>query len=317
MKVEKILVSSLPAIFFFLGILSLVFSSLTISRIITLQYDAVDIFLRELIDNNILSAFTESFWYVWENVIWFVVLFLGLISCGLVAYTYFFKSLDIRIVIVSQTVFILFSFLLTDFSLAMLFISLSLFGGVLWMYKTFEERKNDFSTGYSVVSSRLGLLNILLCVGLFLAILMNLQTYENQIDDSNMNLISGLIPNATDIKNVQKAQIEQLSEGLKSNLDEQYQLLPSDVRTQCGPVYDAMIQGFDEYKNMTFEEIEREEIPIGGTEIVQVIPVFGLITKITPIFIVFSIYALLSVLDPLVGIFGGVVYSLMRKIKPK
>ncbi len=317
MKVEQVLFSSLPAIFFLIGVLTLTFSSLTVSRIVTLQYDAVDIFLQELISNSIFSALVESLTYLWNNAIWYVVLFLVLIGCGLVTYTYFFKKLDFRIVIISQFLFLLVSIILSNFSLTILLIVLSLFGGVLWMYKTFEKGKNNFSTGYSVITSRLSLLNIILCVGIFLTIFLNLSTYEQQIGQANMDLISGFIPNATDIKDVQKAQIEQVSEGFKSSLTEQYQSLPGDVQTQCGAMYDAMILGFDEYKNETYEEIDKQQLQIGGTEIVQAIPMFGLISKITPIFIVFSIYAILSVLNPLIGIFGGVVYSIMRKVRPE
>jgi len=317
MKVEQAVFSSLPAIFFLIGVLTLAFSSLTVSRIMTLQYDAVDIFLQELIGNSIFSALIESFTYLWNNAIWYVVLFLVLIGCGLVTYTYLFKKLDFRVVIISQLLFLLVSIILSNFSLSILLIALSLFGGVLWMYKTFEKGKNNFSTGYSVITSRLNLLNILLCVGIFLTIFMNLSMYEQQIGQANMDLISGFIPNATDIKDVQKAQIEQVSEGFKSSLTEQYQSLPGDVQTQCGAMYDAMILGFDEYKNQTYEEIDKQQLQIGGAEVVQAIPMFGLISKITPIFIVFSIYAVLSVLNPLIGIFGGVVYSIIRKIKPE
>jgi len=317
MKVEQILFSSLPSVLFLIGILILSFSSLTVSRIITLQYDAVDIFLQELISNNIFSALSKSFSYLWDNAIWFVVLCLIFIGLGLVAYTYFFKKIDVRIFIISQALFVLVSIILSNFSLTILFVALSLFVGVLWMQKTFGKGKNNFSTGYSVVSSRLGLLNIFLCIGIFLTIFMNLPTYESQISESNMDLISGLIPNATDIKDVQKSQIEELSTGLKTNFADEYQLLPSDLRTQCGPVYDAMIEGFDKYKNLTYEEIDKQELQVGGTEIIQAIPMFGMISKITPIFIIFSIYALVSILNPLVSIFGGLVYSIMRKIKPE
>jgi len=317
MKHEKIIFSSLPAIFFIAGMIFLLNSRLNLSTVINLQYTAVDIFLKELIENDLQSGFVTSFKYLWDNVVWVVIVFLVLISLGLVAYTYFFNKLDFRIVIVSQTIFVLTSFILLNFSLISLFIAVSLFVGVLWMYKTFERGKNDFSTGFSVISTRLNLLNLFLCVGIFLTILMNLQVYDKMISESNLNFIGSFIPNSTDIQNVQKAQIEQISEGFKSSLTAQYQILPADVRTQCSSMYGAMIQGFDDYKEETFDEIDKQQFQFGGMDVLQGIPGLGLMSKITPIFIVFSIYAFLSVMNILVGILGSIVYSVIMKIKPE
>jgi len=317
MKHEKIIFSSLPAIFFIAGMIFLLNSRLNLSTVINLQYTAVDIFLKELIENDLQSGFVTSFKYLWDNVVWVVIVFLVLISLGLVAYTYFFNKLDFRIVIVSQTIFVLTSFILLNFSLISLFIAVSLFVGVLWMYKTFERGKNDFSTGFSVISTRLHLLPLFLCVGIFLTILMNLQVYDKMISESNLNFIGSFIPNSTDIQNVQKAQIEQISEGFKSSLTAQYQILPADVRTQCSSMYGAMIQGFDDYKEETFDEIDKQQFQFGGMDVLQGIPGLGLMSKITPIFIVFSIYAFLSVMNILVGILGSIVYSVIMKIKPE
>lgn len=136
------------------------------------------------------------------------------------------------------------------------------------------------------------------------------------ISESNLNFIGSLIPNSTDIQNVQKAQIEQISEGFKSSLTAQYQILPTGVRTQCSPMYDAMIQGFDDYKEEAFDEIDKQQFQFEGMDILQAIPAVSFMSKITPIFIVFSIYAFLSVMNILVGILGGIVYNVMTKIRP-
>jgi len=315
MKPEGIILSSLPAIFFLVGMFFLLYSPLSLTAVIDLQYDAVDIFLKELIKNDLRSAIFTSLKYLWDNAIWYTLVFLVLISFGLVVYTYFFDKLDIRVVIVSQIIFVLVSFILLNFSLIVLFISVSLFVGVLWMQKTFEKKKNDFATGYSVISTRLNLLNLFLCVGVFLAILMNLQVYDQKITESNLNLLGSFIPNATDIKNVQKAQIERITDGFKASLNEQYQLLSPDVQSQCSSMYDAMIEGIYTYKEVAFEEIDQQQVEFGGMDILQGIPAVGMMSKVTPIFMVFSIYAYLSMMNTLVGVFGGIVYSVMKKIK--
>lgn len=316
MKYEKIVFSSLPATFFIFGILFVYNTGLSLTQIIEIQYSSIDIFLEELMINDLKSAFTNMFKYLWDNALWIVVVFMILITLGLVLYTYLFNRIDFRIVIITQAIFVLISLVLFNFSIIGLFISVSLFVGILWMYKTFERKKNDFSTGYSVISSRLTLLNLFLCVGIFLTILMNLQTYDEIINKLNMSFLKNMIPDSTDIQNVQKVQIQEISEGFKSSLTQQYQLLSSDERTQCSSMYDAMIQGFDDYTQAASEKIDEQGFNLEQSDIIQAVPLIGTMSKITPIFIVFSIYAFMSMMGSLMGIFGGAIYNLMTRIRP-
>jgi len=194
----------------------------------------------------------------------------------------------------------------------MALIALSLFIGILWMKKTFEPRKNDFSTGYFVISSRLGLLNIFLAIGIFLAMLMNMQVYEQEISESNIRMMASFIPNRTDIQDAQKKQIEELTEGFKSSLTFRYQSSSSDIRNQCKPLYDGMMTALDDYKNRSFEKIEKSDLPIIGEDVTHYFPFFDLLEKLTPLFVAFSAYFFLYILIPIMGIFGGVVYGIAR-----
>jgi len=317
MKIEKAVFSSLPAIFFLIGIAYLHFSPLTIDRVITLQYDITNIFLSELIKGDVSTALVAAFNYFWSNALITIIIFLLLITCGLICYIYFYEENDFNVLLVSQALFLIISVILTDFSLVMFFIIMSLFLGIIWMQKTFEPRKNAFATMYSVISSRLNLFAIFLSIGIFLAIYMNMSTYGPKISEMNFKLIGGVIPNATDIKQAQIQQVNELMGGFKSILDAQYQPLPADVKTQCGSMYTAMVTGIESYKQEATRRINENQLSISVTDVAETIPLFNLIVKITPLFMAFAIYALLTILNPIMGIIGGFVYGIIKKVKPE
>lgn len=317
MKPDKIIFSSLPAVFFLIGIAYLYFSPLTVDRVITLQYDITNIFLNELVRGDVSTALVAAFNYFWSNALMTIIIFLVLITVGLIIYIYYYKKNDFNVLLVSQALFLLISVILTDFSLAMFFIIMSLFLGIIWMQKTFEPRKNAFATGFSVISSRLNLFAIFLSIGIFLSIYMNMSTYGPKISEMNFDLIGGVIPNASDVKQAQIEQVNELMDGFKESLDAQYQPLSSDVKTQCRPMYTAMVTGIENYKDEAARRINEGEIAIGVEDVAETIPLFNMIVNITPLFIAFSIYAFLSILNPIMGIIGGFVYGVIRKIEPE
>jgi hypothetical protein len=315
-KLEPAIVSSLPAIFFFIGVIFLAYSPLTMSKVIMMQNSVFTSFYQELNKSDFSSAFIFTLNYVWENVLWVTLLFLVLISFGFIFYIFYLSRTDIRMIIISQIIFIFLTFILTNFSIIMLIIALSLLLGILWEYKTFEPRKNDFSTGYSVVSSRLGLMSIFLCIGIFLTILLNAKNYEKDISESNKELMMGFMPNMTNVKETQKNEIEQITEGFKYSLTERYNAESEIVKTQCKPMYEGLTQGLDNYKNRAFQQIDQKELEIGEEEVSKYLPFFKTLTQITPILIAITGYAFLTVLNSVMGIFGGVVYSIIKRNEP-
>lgn len=315
-KLEPAIVSSLPAIFFFIGVIFLAYSPLTMSKVIMMQNSVFTSFYQELNKSDFSSAFIFTLNYVWENVLWVTLSFLVLISFGFIFYIFYLSRTDIRMIIISQIIFIFLTFILTNFSIIMLIIALSLLFGILWEYKTFEPRKNDFSTGYSVVSSRLGLMSIFLCIGIFLTILLNAKNYEKDISESNKELMMGFMPNMTNVKETQKNEIEQITEGFKYSLTERYNAESEIVKTQCKPMYEGLTQGLDNYKNRAFQQIDQKELEIGEEEVSKYLPFFKTLTQITPILIAITGYAFLTVLNSVMGIFGGVVYSIIKRNEP-
>ena len=317
MKSKTIMISSLPAIFFFIGIFFLVLSPLNLSKVIDMQNGVFVLFFQELNRSDMMNAILLTLGYLWVNVIWIILVFLILIGSGFIFYIFYLTKLDFRVVNVSQIIFVIIVFILTNFSVIMLLTSFSLLVGIFWMYKTFEPGKNNFSTGYSVITSRLGLMGILLTVGVFLTIFLNIQAYEEQISESNTELMMSFVPEIGDVKKAQKKEIEDIAEGFKYSLTERYKILSEDAKAQCKSMYDGLIQGLDNYKNRTFQKIDEQEIQMNQEELLQFFPFFDVFTKMSPLLIAVSVYALLVVLIPLVGIFSGIVYSVMKGVKTK
>ena len=313
MDMKTVLISSLPAIIFFTGIIFFSYSSLTFSRIIAVQNEVFVVFFNKLKEADLLSALIKSFKYIWVNVLWIVLIFLLLMSFGFLAYLHFFKEVSFRVVIISQIAMVILVLILTNFSITMFLISLSLLTGTLWIRKTFEPEKKAFSTGYSVITSRIGLLSIFLTIGILLTLLINMKSYEEEMLKTNMNLIKNFIPDTSVVKDAQKNQIEQITGGLKYALSERYDYLPEETKTECNVLYDGLTESLDNYKAQMFQKINEQETVVTEEEIMQVFPLFDLIVKATPIIIAISAYALLTVLTPIMGVISGVVYSIGKK----
>jgi len=140
-----------------------------------------------------------------------------------------------------------------------------------------------------------------------------MKSYEEEILQTNMNLVKNLMPDASGAKEVQKKQIEQITEGFKYALSERYDYLPEGTKTECKVLYDGLTQSLDSYKQQSFQRIDEQEMVITEEEIIQVFPFFSLIVKSTPLIITISAYALLAILTPVMGMICGVVYSIIKE----
>lgn len=315
MRMKSSFLACIPAIFFLFATLFLSFSPLTLSKSISVQNDALIILFQNLKKNDIGEALISSLLYLWDNVLWIITTFMILVGLGFISEIRFIKRMNKKALIVSQLVFFILVILFCK-SLSIIFTAFSLFIGALWTQKMFEERKSKFSTGYSIVSSRLYFMTIFFCIGIFLTSYMNLQTYESIASESNMKLILSLVPNVTEMKKTQEEEIKQISENFQYSLRERYKTLNESVRTQCEPLYSGMMEGIKGYENRTIAGIESQKFEISG--LMKQFPFFQVLVKATPLLLAITAYALLVFLIPFVAILGGIVYSLMKiEIKKK
>lgn len=312
MNSKTVFISLLPAILFFSGIIFFAYSSLTISKIVSVQNEVFILFFQELEGNEILSAMITTFEYFFTNVLWIVLIFLILITFGFLVYLYYFKEVEFRVVVISQIMLIIIVLISTDFSITMTLVSISLLLGMVWMRKTFEPEKKAFSTGYSVIASRVGLVGIFLAVGILASLLVHMEAYEEEMMATNMDLMKNFMPDMSEAKQAQKDQIGQITDGIKYALTERYNAL-SGAGTECSVLYEGLTDSLDAYKEQTSQKIDEQELVVTEDEIMQISPLFGLIVKATPIIIAISVYALIALLTPLMGFIGGIVYSLVKK----
>lgn len=278
-----------------------------------MQNDIFMTFYQELNNNGFPSALVLTLNYLWANLLWIVLLFLILISLGFIFFIFFYSEINWKILIASQIIFMILVSMLTNFSIILMIIALSLFMGVLWEWKTFEPDKKDFTTGYSLVTARLWLMSIFLCVGIFFVLYLYPQTYAQEIQNSNKELMMSFLPNMTDVKEGQKKDITELTGGFKNALTERYNYFSEDVKTTCKPMYEDMAQALDDYRNRTVQSIDKQALGMSEQDIANNFPFFSVIDQITPVLIALSGFAFFTVLNPILGIFGGIIYSLIKR----
>jgi hypothetical protein len=158
-------------------------------------------------------------------------------------------------------------------------------------------------------------MSIFLSLGILLSFIVHMQSYEEGMLQTNMDLIKNFMPDMSEAKASQKKQVEQLTDGIKYALSERYDYLPEETKTECKYLYDGLTQSMDNYKQQSFQKIDEQDIAISEEDIMNIFPFFGLIIKATPIIITISVYALLAILTPIMGIIGGFVYSIVKKEK--
>lgn len=270
-------------------------------------------FYKELVKNGFPSALISSIDYLWTNLLWIVLLFLIPISLGFILFIFFYSTVDLKVLIASQIIFMILVLILTNFSVVLIIVALSLFIGILWERKTFEPEKNDFSTGYSLINSRLWLMAVFLCVGIFFIMYMNSQVYDQEIIKSNKELMMSMMPQVNDVKKQQKSEITGLTEDFKYVLTARYDSMNEDVKTQCKTLYEGMTQSLDSYRDRTIQKIDQQELGVSEEEILNNFPFFKVLDQITPVLIALSGFAFFTVFNPIIGVFGGVFYSLIKR----
>jgi hypothetical protein len=181
------------------------------------------------------------------------------------------------------------------------------------MKKTFEPEKKVFSTGYNVITSRVGLLSIFLAIGILLSLIINMGSYEKEMQQTNMDLIKNFMPDMSEAKDAQKKQVTQLADGMKYVVNERYDYLPEENKSACYSLYQGLTQSLDNYKDQVTNKIDKENVTFSEQDLLQAFPLFNLIIKATPVIITLSAYALLAVLTPIMGFFGGIIYSIISK----
>jgi len=301
-----------PSIIFFIAVLYLIYSGLTISKAIKSQTETFSIFIETLSEKDVLFALSESLSYIFLNIILPLLPFLFLVAFGFL--TLFWFKIEIKFLLAAHILFFVIVFFLSNFSITILLTYMGIVISNFVLLKSFQPSKKKFLTGSSLTSKGLRFLNIFLAVGLFFSLYLNFQSYEEEIIESNANLIRTVVPTTTQVQNIQLGIVNTTTDELKQSIQNQYELAPSETKEQCKPVYDSIIAGVENYKNQVNERVRELEIGDIQEEVINSFPIIGQLINATPLFLAITLFALLEILRPFIALTFGVVYSL---IKPK
>jgi len=305
------LVSIIPSILFFIATLFLILSPLTLKKAIETQNEIFVIFIDELKENNLESALFSTFNHIFFNVLWILIVFMLIASLGFVSYIHYHDKVDDKILLVSNIFFLSLILLLTN-SIVGGIVMFSFLLEIVCLSKTYEPNKKVFGKTFSIISSKLNFMSIFLGVALLITILSNLESFEQTVAQSNLRLISNLVPNMTQIKEIQKLQIDAMAEGFEMSLKERYDLMPQQTKEQCSLLYETMIEGIESYRNRSKERIEQQEINIQDT-LSQFVPFLSVINKSMPLLVALTGYAIVSFLAPFIAAFVALIYSLVKR----
>lgn len=313
MNVDQIKNSFIPNLLFLVAIAYLALSSLTITKAITLQNELLVNFMKGLSEKDVLFATLDSLGILFAQAILPLLPFMFLIGFGFLFVFLLREKIDLKIFIGIQYLFLIISFVLASFSIAILLAYIGIFISSLLLIKTFEVGKSNFSTGSSVASKGLRWVNIFLAIGLFLALYINFQSYQEIIDQENTKLIKNFIPEPDKIQKVQLEIINNTADSILQNMGQKCQ--QSANKTECLALYNAMVVEIEDYKQRVAEEMQSRE----GSEklieeyVMKSFPVMGQITKASPLFLGVTVFALLEFLTTFVSIFFGIFYSIGRR----
>jgi len=326
---KKIIVLNLiPSLLFFLGILMLAFSPLTMEKIIRLQGRAFNIFLSG-IQNNLIEAMISTLILILREFLVPLILFMltisfGFLFLGIVNKEKFRLAMNLPIspslfIMLMEFVFLLLAVVLSRFSYVMVMIAIGILVASLWTLHF--EYKPGFRAGNNLTSSTLRIINMFFTVGIFLLLYLNFNVYRPIIHETNMEFIGNMMPNPEEIEEMQKQQmieyVSTLSDGFKEGITQSYGQVQEPVKTQCKPIYDACISGIDSYKNTAIQEIQGQESNLTREEIERQVdgmfPIFNNMTEASPLFMALAGFFILEFLRPFVACFQGLVYALLTR----
>jgi hypothetical protein len=107
--------------------------------------------------------------------------------------------------------------------------------------------------------------------------------------------------------------VNQTADGLEQSVTTQYEQFPDETKTQCSAVYDAMIVGLDNYKDLVAKQTPSQ----GGEQVGSLmtsLPVVGQIIKIMPLTLAILLFSLLEFLKMFVSFGFGIGYSLAKRL---
>lgn len=315
MRFEDIRNSFVPNIVFLLAVLYLLYSGLSITRAIALQNDVIVSFMKSLSEKDILFAIFETLKIVFVQAALPLLPFLFLISFGFLLLFALKESMNSKVFIGLQILFLAIALAIANFSLVIFFVCIGILMASISLLRFFEPEKTNFSTGNSLTSKGLNWINILIATGLFLSMYANFQSYQQTLLQSNMDLIKSFVPDADQVQKLQIELVNKTIDDIKLSITQKCQQNETLAREQCKAAYDAVLADIENYKKNVTEQVSTQKVSDEQLQvyIMKSFPIIEQTVKAAPLFLALAFFALLEVLKPFISIAFGAIYSIIRK----
>ncbi len=292
---------------------SLIFSGLSLTKAVSYQIAAAQLFFSELQKGDVVSASFALTSSVILNVILPLLPFMLLSAFGFVLVLYFKPRT--KYLFASLTLVTVFAFLIKP-SIAIVFACLGFF--ILIAPINFEE-KQGFRNGYSFSSHMLRYFNLFVALGLFMALYIN-PNFEPFAKEQTVLLITEFMPNSTESaivqKDIAKDFVTRAASGVSESINREYAKL--NISDQCRDVKDAVDRGIENYKNSIISEIEKGDITsIDLEKQISDMEIFSSLAKSLPLITALMLLFVLEIMKPFVSLAAGLLYSVLeQEIKP-
>ncbi|MEM5834539.1 MAG: hypothetical protein QXQ69_01660 [Candidatus Aenigmatarchaeota archaeon] len=293
---KNVIFSIVPNFFFLSALIYLIFSGLSTSKAVSVEFNSFLIFFESLEKADVLKGVVEFILFIFFEAVIPLLPFLFLLGLGFFLTHHFAQEIKFYFFIF-QVIFLAPILFYTKFSIIFLMSFLGILISSLILSKA-EKEKKSFSFTNSLISRHLHIVIFFLAIGLFLNSYLKLESYRQIPLEANIRFAEKFIP---DVKNLEdklkKGQIELVNktcEEIRNGITQSYQQFSQDVRETCERVYDSSIFVVDSIRQEVITQIKSWNVTKEDTSkiITQIFPIIEQSIKVTPLIIAISFYLL-------------------------
>ncbi|MCS7105855.1 MAG: hypothetical protein NZ942_00865 [Candidatus Aenigmarchaeota archaeon] len=321
---KKIIFSIVPNLFFFFSLTYLIFSGLSTSKAVSVEFNSFLIFFESLEKADVLKGVLDFILFVFFEAVVPLLPFLFLLGLGFFLTFLFLKEINFYF-FVFQLIFLSFILFYTKFSVVFLFSFLGILISSLILVKATEKEKRGFSFTNSLIFKHLHIVIFLLAIGLFLNSYLKFESYRQIPLEANIRFVEKFVPNVKnledELKNSQIELVNKTCEEIKSGIVQSYQQFPQNIRENCESVHRSSIFVVDTFKQSAIDQIKSWNMTKEDTRniITQIFPIVEQGIKATPLILATSFYLLARLeiffIALLFGFFGLILKPREKKQK--
>ncbi|MGC8812148.1 MAG: hypothetical protein ACP5O8_00995, partial [Candidatus Aenigmatarchaeota archaeon] len=248
---KDIIFSIIPNIFFLLSLFYLIFSGLSTSKAVSVEFNSFLIFFDSLAKNDVLTGLVDFARFVFYEALLPLLPFFFLLALGFFLTFLFLKKIKFYFFIF-QVVFLVLALFYAKFSTIILTSFLGILISSLILFKATDTEKKGFSFTNSLIFKHLNIVIFLVAIGLFLNSYFKFESYKPTVIEANINFVQRVVPDVRNLtEELKKNDIDLVNktcEGIKSGIIESYQQFPQDLRENCERIHESSIFAVDTVK---------------------------------------------------------------------